>query len=97
MGAGNKTMSTQTMLNDVVPINAPATGAGSPEYDVAVIGAGPYGLSAGMHLRANGMSVRIFGEPMDFWASKMPQGMLLRSPREASNLSDPQDAFTLEA
>jgi thioredoxin reductase len=34
---------------------------------------------------------------MEFWASKMPAGMLLRSPREASNLSDPAGAFTLEA
>ena len=67
------------------------------EVDVAVIGAGPYGLSAGVHLRANGLSVRVFGEPMEFWAEKMPAGMLLRSPREASSISDPSNAFTLEA
>src|ERR1700723_1528460 len=65
--------------------------------DVAIIGAGPYGLSAGVHLRAKGIAVRVFGEPMDFWANKMPEGMLLRSPRVASNLSDPDRAFTLEA
>src|SRR3984885_15866298 len=65
--------------------------------DVAVIGAGPYGLSAGAHLQAKGLRVRVFGEPMEFWAQKMPQGMLLRSPRVASNLSDPDRAFTLEA
>jgi hypothetical protein len=34
---------------------------------------------------------------MEFWANKMPEGMLLRSPRGASNLSDPDGAFTLEA
>jgi thioredoxin reductase len=34
---------------------------------------------------------------MEFWAKKMPEGMLLRSPRVASNLSDPGGAFTLEA
>jgi len=34
---------------------------------------------------------------MEFWATKMPEGMLLRSPRVASNLSDPDRAFTLEA
>ncbi len=34
---------------------------------------------------------------MEFWATKMPEGMLLRSPRVASNLSDPDKAFTLEA
>jgi cation diffusion facilitator CzcD-associated flavoprotein CzcO len=65
--------------------------------DVAVIGAGPYGLSAGVHLKAKGLRVRVFGEPMEFWAKKMPQGMLLRSPRVASNLSDPDHAFTLDA
>jgi FAD-dependent urate hydroxylase len=65
--------------------------------DVAIIGAGPYGLSAGAHLKAKGMAVRVFGEPMEFWAKQMPEGMLLRSPRAASNLSDPNRAFTLEA
>jgi FAD-dependent urate hydroxylase len=65
--------------------------------DVAIIGAGPYGLSAGIHLKAAGVAVRVFGEPMEFWANKMPDGMLLRSPRVASNLSDPDGAFTLEA
>jgi hypothetical protein len=34
---------------------------------------------------------------MEFWAKKMPEGMLLRSPRVASSLSDPDRAFTLEA
>ena len=71
--------------------------AGLAHCDVAVIGAGPYGLSAGVHLRAKGMAVRVFGEPMEFWAHKMPEGMLLRSPRVASSLSDPDRAFTLEA
>src|SRR5579864_9002259 len=67
------------------------------DLDVAVIGAGPYGLSAGAHLKAKGLAVRVFGEPMEFWADKMPAGMLLRSPREASSISDPTQAFTLEA
>jgi FAD-dependent urate hydroxylase len=65
--------------------------------DVAVIGAGPYGLSAGVHLKSKGVTACVFGEPMEFWANKMPEGMLLRSPRVASNLSDPDKAFTLEA
>jgi hypothetical protein len=34
---------------------------------------------------------------MEFWAEKMPEGMLLRSPRVASNLSDPAHSLTLEA
>jgi cation diffusion facilitator CzcD-associated flavoprotein CzcO len=75
------------------------TGRGpfSAHCDVAVIGAGPYGLSAGAHLKAKGVAACVFGEPMEFWAHKMPEGMLLRSPRVASSLSDPDRAFTLEA
>ncbi len=65
--------------------------------DVVVIGAGPYGLSAGVHLKSKGIAVRVFGEPMGFWAKNMPEGMLLRSPRAASNISDAKDAFTLDA
>lgn len=69
----------------------------SSDFDVAIIGAGPYGLSAGVHLKAKGISACVFGEPMEFWANKMPEGMLLRSPRVASSLSDPDGSLTLEA
>src|SRR5215467_16033646 len=68
-----------------------------PDAEVAVIGAGPYGLSAAAHLRVAGVDVRIFGKPMEFWADKMPAGMLLRSPRVASNISDPERRTTLDA
>jgi thioredoxin reductase len=68
-----------------------------PDLDVAIIGAGPYGLSAGAHLQAKGLGVQIFGQPMDFWATQMPAGMLLRSPRAASSIADPRGALTLEA
>jgi hypothetical protein len=74
-----------------------SSAVGASQCDVAVIGAGPYGLSVGAHLKAKGVGARVFGEPMEFWAKKMPEGMLLRSPRVASNLSDPDGAFTLEA
>lgn len=69
----------------------------SVDCEVIIIGAGPYGLSAASHLRASGIEAVVFGEPMQFWANKMPAGMLLRSPREASTISDPQSEFTLEA
>ncbi len=65
--------------------------------DVTIIGAGPYGLSAGAFLKNKGMRVQLFGKPMEFWSDKMPAGMLLRSPREASNIADPTSDFTLEA
>ena len=68
----------------------------SPDIDIAIIGAGPYGLSAAAHLREAGIDARIFGKPMEFWADKMPAGMLLRSPRPASTISDPRSKFTLE-
>src|SRR5882757_9323169 len=59
--------------------------------DVAVIGAGPYGLSLGAHLRARGVDFRLFGEPMGAWQHNMPPGMLLKSYSWASNLSAPSD------
>ena len=66
--------------------------------DVAVLGAGPYGLSVAAHLRQSKlMDLRVIGEPMSFWERHMPAGMLLRSPRVASHLSDPRRRFTLDA
>jgi FAD-dependent urate hydroxylase len=66
--------------------------------DVAVLGAGPYGLSAAAHLRESKlMDLRLIGEPMSFWERHMPAGMLLRSPRVASHLSDPHCRFTVDA
>jgi hypothetical protein len=66
--------------------------------DVVILGAGPYGLAAGAHLRAiPGLDVRVFGEPMEFWKAHMPEGMLLRSPWAASHISDPGTALTMDA
>ena len=66
--------------------------------DVAIIGAGPYGLSAAAHLRAiKGLEVRVFGEPMSFWARNMPAGMFLRSAWTATHIADPTGLLTLEA
>lgn len=64
--------------------------------DVAIIGAGPYGLSVAAHLARRGVGFRLFGTPMHTWRHHMPEGMWLRSEGFASNLSDPEDAFTLE-
>jgi FAD-dependent urate hydroxylase len=65
--------------------------------DVAIVGAGPYGLSVGAHLRKAHVSFRQFGIPMHLWRAAMPRGMFLKSQGFASNLSDPDAAFTLEA
>jgi cation diffusion facilitator CzcD-associated flavoprotein CzcO len=65
--------------------------------DVAIIGAGPYGLSAAAHLSTvKGLETRIFGEPMAFWDRNMPTGMLLRSNWTASQIADPHRSLTLE-
>jgi thioredoxin reductase len=64
--------------------------------DVAIIGAGPYGLSIAAHLKARGVNFRIFGTPMNFWRTHMPKGMHLKSEGFASTLYDPDSAFTLE-
>ena len=69
----------------------------SDTVDVAVVGAGPYGLSLAAHLRAAGVDYRHFGMPMRLWQTAMPQGMFLKSEGFASNLSDPERAHTLEA
>jgi thioredoxin reductase len=63
--------------------------------DVAVIGAGPYGLSIAAHLRARDIEHRIVGEPMQFWLGHMPKGMFLKSDGFASSLYDPGGHFTL--
>ncbi|MGD0493564.1 MAG: NAD(P)-binding domain-containing protein [Steroidobacteraceae bacterium] len=64
--------------------------------DIAIIGAGPYGLSLAAHLSRTGKSFRIFGEPMRFWSNHMPRGMRLKSEGFASSLYDPDAEFTLE-
>lgn len=63
--------------------------------DLAIIGAGPYGLSIAAHLGRTGLSFRIFGSPMQGWRKHMPKGMHLKSEGFASNLYDPDSSFTL--
>ncbi|KNB50049.1 NAD(P)-binding domain-containing protein [Streptomyces caatingaensis] len=62
---------------------------------VAVIGAGPYGLSTAAHLKARGVPTRVFGSPMAAWREQMPAGMLLKSTPVASNIDAPQPGHTL--
>ena len=70
---------------------------GESHCEVAVVGAGPYGLAVAAHLRQAGVDTRVFGDPMSFWRKRMPKGMCLRSPLEASDIADPDDALTLDA
>jgi len=63
--------------------------------DVAIIGAGPYGLSIAAHLAESGVDFRIFGSPMHTWRTSMPEGMVLKSEANASNLYDPAGEMPL--
>ncbi len=70
--------------------------AESLDTDVAVIGAGPYGLSIAAQLGGRGVNRQIFGTPMDTWRNHMPRGMYLKSEGFATNLSEPAGRHTLE-
>jgi thioredoxin reductase len=65
--------------------------------DVAIIGAGPYGLSIAAHLGHANVGYRIFGSTMGAWKHRMPPGMLLKSHAWSSSLYDPFGELTLEA
>lgn len=78
-------------------VNGCAGGGGAaPDLDVAVIGAGPHGLSAAVHLRRAGVAAQVFGPPMSFWRS-MPKGMRLRSNMSATNMIEPVGPFSLSS
>jgi thioredoxin reductase len=62
---------------------------------VAIIGAGPYGVSVAAHLKSAGIDFRIFGKPMHRWRCQMPKGMFLKSEGRASSLSDAGANYTL--
>lgn len=68
----------------------------SNDCDVAVIGAGPYGLAAAAHLKAARVDTRVFGQPMSFWKTNMPAGMWLRSPWIASHIAEPDGRYSLD-
>jgi cation diffusion facilitator CzcD-associated flavoprotein CzcO len=67
----------------------------TPDHDVAVIGAGPYGLALATHLRARGVQTQVYGRPMASWLERMPRGMFLKSEGFASSISDPGRRHTL--
>jgi len=66
------------------------------DTNVAIIGAGPYGLAAATHLRRAGVDVRVIGRPMSFWQD-MPAGLVLRSNWTATCIGEPQGELTLDA
>lgn len=66
------------------------------DVETTIVGAGPYGLSLAAHLRAARRPFVQLGTPMESWHRYMPEGMLLKSERFASNLWDPERRYTLE-
>jgi FAD-dependent urate hydroxylase len=66
------------------------------DVETTIVGAGPYGLSLAAHLRAARHPFELLGTPMESWHRFMPEGMLLKSERFASNLWDPHRRYTLE-
>ncbi|QQK77790.1 NAD(P)-binding domain-containing protein [Salicibibacter cibarius] len=64
--------------------------------DLAIIGAGPYGLSLAAHAKESNINYKVFGYPMDFWASKIPPNMYVRTSLEYTGLSDRHNEYTLK-
>ena len=62
---------------------------------VAIIGAGPYGISLAAHLKSAGIDFRIFGKPMYRWRCQMPKAMFLKSEGRASSLSDATASYVV--
>jgi hypothetical protein len=83
------------MNTSTSPTLSSRTGA-APDLDVAVIGAGPHGLSAATHLRRAGLQAHVFGKPMGFWKT-MPEGMKLRSNMSATSMVETVGPLSLTA
>ena len=63
--------------------------------DIAIIGAGPYGLSIAAHLAARDVRTRIFGTPMAFWSQIAAAGNLrfLKSFCFGTDISTPAPGY----
>ncbi|NYJ05846.1 NAD(P)-binding domain-containing protein [Petropleomorpha daqingensis] len=66
------------------------------DVDIAVLGAGPYGLATTAHLRRAGADVRVIGDPMSFWRT-MPEGMVLRSNWTATCIGEYEGPLSLDS
>jgi FAD-dependent urate hydroxylase len=65
------------------------------DTDVAIVGAGPYGLATAAHLRARGVDSLVLGRVMGAW-EQMPSDMKLRSFRESTSIGDPEGRLTID-
>ena len=73
-----------------------ASGTSARRCDVAIVGAGPYGLATKAALRSSDLDVRLFGPPMSFWRERMPEHMLIRSPWVATSFAGAASGLTLD-
>ena len=66
------------------------------KVSVAIIGAGPYGLSLAAHLAARKIEHRIFGQPMRFWSAIAEAGgeRYLKSYCFGTNISAPTPGYS---
>jgi thioredoxin reductase len=66
------------------------------DVPVAIIGAGPYGLSIAAHLAARKIEHRILGVPMQFWSKIAAAGSAryLKSYCFGTNISTPEQGFS---
>ncbi len=66
------------------------------DFPVAIIGAGPYGLSLASHLAYNNIPFVILGKSMDLWRNHTFNSMNLRSDYATSEISHPNGQFQFE-
>ncbi len=66
------------------------------DYPVAIIGAGPYGLSLASHLAYNNIPFVILGKPMELWRKHTFNSMNLRSDYATSEIDHPANRFQFE-
>lgn len=67
------------------------------DCEVAVIGAGPFGLAVASALKAAGIETIAFGGAMSFWRDHMPRGMRLRSPWHATYIGHTKGPLSLDS
>jgi FAD-dependent urate hydroxylase len=80
-------------MNTLSAIQGTQSNQSHAQYDVVVVGAGPYGMSIAAHLVGKGLNVAIFGKPLELWRERMPKGMFLRSHWWGTHLSDPEKKY----
>src|SRR5271166_5109641 len=63
---------------------------------IAIIGAGPYGLSVAAHMAERNIEHRIFGSPMQFWSQIAEAGgeRYLKSYCFGTNISTPRRGYS---